>query len=166
MTSTSRLGLGPLEALIALLLTQILGYSREKPPAPGLPSTCLGLAGSSLVKFAQVTGVVHKMTLLGFGGGKLALVAALEILTALLFAYPRTRSFGLLFLSAFLGTAIWVHEQSGQFGDAGGPAVFLALAWMGTWLRHPEMLWSFKEQGSAGNFSAEKGEASWASREA
>jgi len=126
----------------------------------------LGLAGSSLVKFAQVPGVVHKMTLLGFGGGKLTLVAALEIVSALLFAYPRTRSFGLLFLSAFLGGAICAHVQAGLLGDAAGPAIFLTLAWVGTWLRHPEMLWSFQEQGKARNFSAEKNEAAWASREA
>lgn len=126
----------------------------------------LGLAGSSLVKFAQVPGVVHKMALLGFGGEKLILVAALEIVSALLFVYPKTRSFGLLFLSAFLGGAICAHVQAGQFADAGGPAAFLTLAWAGTWFRHPEMLWSFKEQGSAGNFSTEKREASWASREA
>ena len=126
----------------------------------------LGLAGSALVKFAQIPGVVHKMTLLGFGGEKLILVAVLEIVSALFFVYARTRSLGLLLLSAFLGGAICAHVQSGQFGDAGGPAVFLALAWMGTWLRHPEMLWSFKEQARAGNFSKQKGEASWASREA
>ncbi len=126
----------------------------------------LGLAGSSLVKFAQVPGVVHKMTLLGFGGGKLTLIAALEIVSALLFAYSKTRSFGLLFLSAFLGGAMCAHVQRGEFGDAGGPALFLTLAWMGTWLRHPEMLWSFRGKGLAGNLRPEKGEASWASREA
>jgi hypothetical protein len=126
----------------------------------------LGLAGSSLVKFAQVPGVVHKMTLLGFGGGKLTLVAALEIVSALSFLYPKTRSFGLLVLSAFLGGATSAHVQAGQLGDAGGPAVFLTLAWVGTWLRHPEMLWSFVGQNSAANFGAEKAGATWASREA
>lgn len=126
----------------------------------------LGLVGSSLVKFAQVPGVVHKMTLMGFGGEKLTLIAALEIASALLFAYPKTRSLGLLMLSAFLGGAICAHVQAGQFADAGGPAVFLTLAWAGTWLRHPEVLWSFKGQSSAGNLSPEKREATWASREA
>lgn len=126
----------------------------------------LGLAGSSLVKFAQVPGVVHKMTLLGFGGEKLTLVAALEIASALLFVFPKTRSLGLLLLTAFLGGAICAHVQVGQFTDAGGPAVFLTLAWTGTWLRHPEVLWSFREQSSAGNLSTEKREASWTSREA
>ena len=103
----------------------------------------LALTASSLVKFAHVPAVVYKMNLLGFSGGTLTLVAALEIASALLFAYPKTRSFGLLFLSAFLGGAVCAHVQAGQLGHAGGPAVFLALAWLGTWLRHPEMLWSF-----------------------
>lgn len=126
----------------------------------------LGLAVSSLVKFAHVPSVVQKMTLLGFGGEKLILVAVLEMLSALLFIYARTRSFGLLFLSAFLGGAICAHVQVGQFGDAGGPAVFLALAWTGTWLRHPEMMWSAKGRRSVANFSASKIQPNLASREA
>ena len=129
-----------------------------------LPGLALGV--SSIVKFAGVPQVVHQMALAGFADGKLTLVAILEILSAILFLYPKTRSFGLLFLSAFLGGAICTHVQMGEFPKAAGPAVFLALAWAGTWLRHPEMLWSFRKEVPSQNYRADRGEARLASREA
>lgn len=104
-----------------------------------LPGLALGV--SSILKFAGVPGVVHKMALAGFTDGKLILVAALELASSFLFLYGRTRPFGLLFLSAFLGGAICTHVQIGEISQAAGPGILLALAWTGTWLRHPEMLW-------------------------
>jgi len=106
-----------------------------------LPGVALGF--SSILKFAGVPGIVHKMALAGFTDGKLILVATLELASAFLFLYSRTRAFGLLFLSAFLGGAICSHVQTGELSAAVGPAGLLTLAWTGSWLRHPEMLWSF-----------------------
>jgi hypothetical protein len=99
---------------------------------------------SSVVKLAGVPGVVHQMATMGFTGGRYALVAILELVSAGLFLYPRSRSFGLLLLSAFLGGAICAHVQMAEMPKAGGPAILLTLAWSGTWLRHPELLWSWK----------------------
>jgi DoxX-like family len=127
-----------------------------------LPGLALGL--SSILKFAGVPGVVHKMALAGFTDGKLILVAALELASAFLFLYGRMRSFGLLFLSAFLGGAICSHVQMGELSAAVGPGILLTLAWTGTWFRHPEMLWSFK--GSTRSLGGENVERSLASREA
>jgi DoxX-like protein len=127
-----------------------------------LPGLALGMF--SILKFAGVPGVVHKMALAGFGGGKLTLVAALELASAILFLYHQTRSFGLLFLSAFLGGAICTHVQMGEPLQGVGPAILLALAWIGTWLRHPEMLWSFKR--STRSLGGEDVEGGLASREA
>jgi hypothetical protein len=106
-----------------------------------LPGLALGVSG--ILKFAGVPGVVHTMALAGFTGGRLILVATLELVSAALFLYRPTRSFGILFLSAFLGGAICTHVQMGEISKAAGPGLILALAWIGTWLRHPEMLWSF-----------------------
>lgn len=128
-----------------------------------LPGTALGL--SALAKFAHVPKVVQQMASAGFAGDKLMLVAILEILSAVLFLYPKTRSFGLLFLSAFLGGAICVHVQMAEMPRAIGPAMFLAFAWTGAWLRHPEVLWSFNLTDSAGQFQADRSEARFASRE-
>jgi DoxX-like family len=102
----------------------------------------LALASSSILKFARVPAVVTQMAASGFADGKLVLVAILELLSAVLFLFPRTRSFGLLMLSGFLGGAICTHVQLGEYVKAVGPAIVLLMAWLGTWLRHPEVLWS------------------------
>lgn len=102
----------------------------------------LGVAISSILKFVGVPAVAHQMVAMGFTGARYTLVATLEILSAILFLYPRTRSFGVLLFSAFLGGAICAHVQMGELPKAIGPALFLTLAWTGTWLRHPQMLWS------------------------
>jgi DoxX-like protein len=129
-----------------------------------LPGLALGISG--IAKLAHVPQVVHQMAGAGFTGEKLMLVAVLEILSALLFLFPKTRSFGLLFLSAFLGGAICVHVQMGEIPKAVGPAMFLTFAWMGAWLRHPQTYWSFRSEAAARNLTEAKGEAHFASREA
>src|SRR5215469_18537075 len=98
---------------------------------------------SSVMKLVGVPGVVHQMATMGFTGGRYTLVATLELLSAGLFLHPRSRSFGLLLLSAFLGGAICAHVQVAEVPKAVGPAMLLTLAWSGTWLRHPEMFWSW-----------------------
>src|SRR6267154_5775907 len=58
------------------------------------------LVGSSVAKLIPVPKIASEMALVGFAGGRLTFIAVLEILSAFLFAYPRTRSFGLLMVSA------------------------------------------------------------------
>jgi DoxX-like protein len=129
-----------------------------------LPGLALGISG--IAKLAHVPQVVHQMAVAGFTGEKLMLVAVLEILSSVLFLYPKTRSFGLMFLSAFLGGAICVHVQMGEMQKAAGPAMFLTFSWMGAWLRHPQTYWSFRTETAGQNLAAERGEARFASREA
>lgn len=127
----------------------------------------LGLAvvTSSMVKFAGVQGVVHSMAAEGFSEGKLTLVAVLEIVSAALFLYRRTRPFGVLILSSFLGGAICTHVQMGAYAEAIGPFVLLILVWIGTWLRHPQALWSPDAGDTAGShLVVENIPESWASK--
>ena len=105
-----------------------------------LPGLVMG--ASAIAKFAHVPAVVHPMDACGFPDAKLTLVATLELLSAALFLLPRTRSFGLLLLSAFLGGAICTHVQLGEYGAVGPPSILLSLAWIGVALRHPQVLWS------------------------
>ena len=129
---------------------------------PGLVVTM-----SSIVKFAGLPGVVHNMAAGGFSGDKLTLVASLEIVSAALFLFPRTRSFGVLVLSSFLGGAICTHVQMGEYAKGIGPSILLALAWVGTWLRHPQALW-IPDRGRPGTrqrISEDKPE-SWVSKSA
>jgi DoxX-like family len=98
------------------------------------------LVGSAVAKFAQIPKVASQMAAMGFDGNKLIFITLLEIASAILFVYPRTRSFGLLMVSAYLGGAIATHV--GHNHPPFQPAVVLALFWLAAWLRHPEMLWS------------------------
>jgi len=123
----------------------------------------LALATSSILKFAHVPGVVRQMTAMGFIGGRYELVAILELLSAILYFYPRTRSFGLLFMSAFVGGAICTHVQMGEMPKGIPPAILLALAWIGTWLCHPEVFWSFRTTSSPADLRREGGERQLAS---
>ena len=98
------------------------------------------LVGSASTKLA-VPKVVEQMGALGFDGWRLSFVAVLEIASALLYLVPLTRSLGLLMASAYMGGAIATHVQHGQ--PFYSPVIFLSLLWLGAWLRHPEILWSF-----------------------
>jgi DoxX-like family len=103
-------------------------------------------AMSELMKLARVPRLVNYMAAAGFSGNKISLVAVLGLSSVLLFWYPRTRSIGVLLLSAFLGGAICLHVQRGEYGEALGPAMLLVLAWIGTVIRHPQVLWSLADR--------------------
>ena len=127
----------------------------------------LAVMMSSVLKFAGVPAVVHTMAAEGFAGGKLMLVATLEILSAALFLYPRTRALGVLVLSSFLGGAICTHLQMGEYAKAIGPCTLLTLSWIGIWLRHPQAHWSLPlGRAVRSRLLAENRPESWASKSA
>lgn len=99
-----------------------------------------GLIVSSVLKFAHIPKVVTQMASMGYAGPTFFLVASLELLSALLFLAPATRSIGLLFISSFLGGAIASHVATSQYFAVIPPSVFLSLCWLGAWLRYPDML--------------------------
>src|SRR5205814_5181067 len=72
------------------------------------------LIGSAGAKLAHVPKVVTELGAMGFDGNKLILIAILEILSAVLFLIPVTRSFGLLMVSAYMGGAIATHVGHDQ----------------------------------------------------
>ena len=98
------------------------------------------LIASAAAKFAHVPQVVNQLATMGFDGDRLTFIAALEVLSAVLFLVPFTRSLGLLLVSSFLGGAIATHLQHGQ--PIYQPSFMLFLIWLGAWLRHPQILWS------------------------
>ena len=106
------------------------------------------LLGSASAKLAHVPQVIAQMNSVGFSGEKLTLVAILELLSALLFLIPATRSAGLLLVSSFLGGAIATHLQHGQ--SILPPSMMLIVLWLGAWLRHPVILWNGAAQPMAG----------------
>lgn len=110
------------------------------------------LIASGAAKFAEVPKVVEQLGAMGIVSWRLFFVAGLELISALLFLVPSTRSFGLLMVSAFLGGAIATHLEHGQ--AIAQPAVFLTLLWLGAWLRHPEILWSFARRDEASSVAS------------
>ena len=102
----------------------------------------LMLLGSAGAKLAHVPKVVSGLEAMGFDGNKLTFIALLEVVSALLFLIPFTRSAGLLLLSSFLGGAIATHLQHDQ--PILQPSFVLSLIWLGTWMRHRGMFWSFE----------------------
>jgi hypothetical protein len=100
------------------------------------------LIGSAVVKVTQIPTVLENFRVLGYEGSRLTSIAVLEAVCAALFMLPRTRSLGLLLVSAYLGGAMAVHVAHGQ-SDAVRPAILLGIIWLAAWLRHPQILWSF-----------------------
>jgi len=105
----------------------------------------LALVASAASKFAHVPKVVEQMGLAGIEGWRLTFVAFLEVSSAVLFLIPFTRSAGLLLVSAYMGGAIATHVEHGPFIQPAIflTAIFLTLLWLGTWLRHPQIGWSW-----------------------
>src|SRR5262245_17282444 len=101
------------------------------------------LLASAGAKLAHVPKVVEELGAFGFTGGKLIMIAFAEIVAAILFLVPYTRSAGLLWASAYLGGAIATHVQHDQ--SFLQPGMVLALLWLGAWLRNPVVLWSLNQ---------------------
>lgn len=112
------------------------------------------LAGG-ILKTLHPAKVVAYMGSMGYQGPALFLIAALEVLCAILFLLPPTRVYGLLLVSAYFGGAISAHLAHHPPAVGGPfltymamhpyvgslvPSLVLACAWMGMWLRHPETL--------------------------
>jgi hypothetical protein len=74
-------------------------------------------------------------------GSWIPVIAAGEIITAVLLLIPRTSSLGILLTSSFWGGAICLHMSKGELFIP--QSVFLLLAWVGTYLRNPATFSSF-----------------------
>lgn len=66
------------------------------------------------------------------------IIAIGEIVSALLFLFPRTNIFGTLLLSSYMGGAIILHMSGGT--SIMMPSVVLILVWIGSFVRNPELL--------------------------
>lgn len=98
------------------------------------------LFAASIAKIVNAPQMVAQLNADGFMG-KIGLLAAIEIVSALAFAIPTTRALGLPLVSAFLGGAVATHIQHGLSPAA--PALLLGLCWLGAWVHDPIALWSF-----------------------
>ena len=104
--------------------------------------TGLLLVGSAVGKLVHIPNVEMQMAAMGFAGSKLLFIGVLELGSAALFLLPVTRSFGLLLVSSYLGGAIATHVQHDR--PILVPSILLLVIWLGVWLRHREVFWSFR----------------------
>ena len=90
------------------------------------------LGTQALVEMFEKFGLRNNMLLIGIG----------ELVSGWLFLIPQTNSLGLLLMSAYLGGAIATHMQHSESYIV--PAVLLSLVWIAGYLRHSEVLQSFR----------------------
>lgn len=106
----------------------------------------LMFVGSAIAKLVRAAPVVEGMEKYGLRD-HLPLIGVGELLSALLFFIPLTNSLGVLLLSAYLGGAIVTHMQNGEPYLV--PSILLVLVWVAGYLRHPEVLQSFRAKRSS-----------------
>jgi hypothetical protein len=101
----------------------------------GLPLLFIAFDGA--VKFAAVPAVVEASAKVGYGPSKLPLLGAVELLAVLFICIHRTRVFGAVLLSSYLGGAVATHVRLGDplFTHVLSPVYFAALVWGGLYLR-------------------------------
>lgn len=96
---------------------------------------------SAVMKFVrgpEVMAAVEKWNL----KDELILIGVTELVSAILFFIPRTHSLGVLLLTAYMGGAIVTHMQNDEPYFV--QAIFLGVIWVASYLRHPELLQSFR----------------------
>lgn len=114
------------------------------------------LVAGSIVKFLHPAKAAAYMAFLGYQRDKLFVIAAIELITGVLFAVRRTRPLGLLLLSSYLGGAVAAHiayhplngsapiilfSFNHHYLAALPAAIVIALAWSGVWLSQGAPWW-------------------------
>ena len=149
-----RIGVVFLELCLAGAIAALLWQTMREPVGrlgqarAGLGNALLYLAAlvfvaSGASKLAHASLAVEEMRLLGLTGGKYTLVAAMEIGCGLLLLVPSLRSLAALIVSAHMGGAICAHVIADQYFAVLPSMIILSLCWLGLFLRHRQMLWSF-----------------------
>ncbi len=97
----------------------------------------LFLAWDGVVKFLRIPEVIEASERMGFHRGTLPLLGMIELVSVLLTSFRRTRVFGAVLISAYLGGAVATHVRLGDplFSHTLFPIYFAALIWGGLYLR-------------------------------
>ena len=96
------------------------------------------IAMSAIMKLAGAEQVVQGLTKGGLGQ-YIMLFGILELLSLVLFIYPKTYKIGFLLLCSYLGGAMSIELVSGQPPMA---AIFLVVIWVSVYLRDKLMFLS------------------------
>ena len=96
----------------------------------------LALAMSATMKLTGNKEVLEGFAKMGLADWRV-IIAAGELTGAALFLVPKTKNFGALVLSSYIGGAIMAHMSHGEPFTA--PAIFLVLIWVTAGLRQPDL---------------------------
>ena len=105
----------------------------------GLP--LLFMAWDATVKLLAIPMVVEASAKLGFARATLPVIGTIELAAIILVLFRRTRVFGAVILSAYLGGAVATHVQHGDplFTHTLFPIFFASLIWGGLCLLDPRV---------------------------
>jgi DoxX-like family len=109
----------------------------------------LALVASSAGKLSGAKPIVENFEKFHIPANFLTPIGAIELLSAILFAVPKTSSLGTFLVTGYFGGAIVAHLAG---NDAGGivPAIVLGLmAWTANYLRNPSMFASLQSRSFA-----------------
>lgn len=90
---------------------------------------------SSLAKITSQPMVVDGLKKLGYGP-YILYVGVFEFIIGVLFSFPKTQKIGFLFVTSYLGGAAAIEIAEGR---APVGFLFIALAWVGMYLKHPRV---------------------------
>lgn len=93
--------------------------------------------GSGLSKFFGGQETIQMAQLIGLNQDLFMSLGVVEVISVLLFIYPRTGVIGTFLLAAYMGGAIAVHLTHGQ--SLLVPVLLEALVWIVAWVRFPEL---------------------------
>jgi hypothetical protein len=114
-----------------------------------ITACALVLVASSMLKFLHPGAVLTYLSSMGFEDADVYLIGVIELTTAVLLLFPRTRRIGLLMASAYLGGAVAAHIAIHRFSTSDPfvafmaththigtlePGVLLGALWFGAWL--------------------------------
>jgi hypothetical protein len=88
----------------------------------------------------KISGSVHSLEMTGSFGlapGIYRLLGIIELISVVLFMFPKTGVLGLLLLASYFGGAIATHLQHGQ--SVMFPSAFEALIWIASLIRFPQL---------------------------
>ena len=93
--------------------------------------------GSGVSKIMANSEAIQKAQYIGINASTYTVLGIIEILSVILFLYPRTGVLGTLLLTAFLGGAIATHVEHGF--PVAFPVIIEALLWIVAVIRFPEL---------------------------
>lgn len=103
--------------------------------ASGLVAFALTM--SAIMKISKAPPVIEGFTKFGFPEGTIRPIGIVELACVVLYLVPKTRLFGAILVTAYLGGAVVTHVRAGE--PFVTPIVLGILAWAGLTLRDPRL---------------------------